>query len=700
MMGKVLDHLQHIKPELGPATRPEKNRHWRLARDENDIAWLVLDRHDSSANTLSESVLKELDERLDLIDNEKPKALVIRSAKSSAFVAGADITEFRGLADGGKVEEQLNLGHAIFDRIEKFSFPTITVVHGYALGGGFELALATDYRVAIEGASFGFPEVRLGLHPGLGGTFRLTELIDPVEAMTMMLTGSNAHTKKAKKLGIADLVVEERHLKNAINAIVDGKIAKQEPGLKSSAFILSPARSFAARQMRAKTAERASQDHYPAPYALIDLWEEHHGDREKMQRGEIKSFAKLLTSQTAQNLIRVFFLREKLKNIGDGEHGISHVHVIGAGAMGGEIAAWCAVRGFRVSLGDVKNAPIGEALKEAKALCNDQHLSGTETRDALDRLIPDPQGHGIAQADLVIEAVPEKPELKREIYKAIEPRMKATAILATNTSSLELPELATALKNPARFAGVHFFNPVSKMQLVEIVYHDKTEKNVLERLNAFTGSISRLPAPVKSYPGFLVNRALMPYLMEALMLLDEGHEKVVIDRTAEQFGMPMGPIELADQVGLDICLHVAESLKGNLEKPMPEIPDWLRKKVEKGELGRKTGQGFYKWSDGKVQKEDVPDLAKAPDDMLDRLILPMLDACVECLRKGIVEDTDVIDGAMIFATGFAPFRGGPMNYARDRGVDEIRNKISELRNKHGPRFEPDRGWSGLNGKDS
>ncbi len=694
-MGHVLDYLEDTKPETGPAGTSLKTKHWQLARDEDGIAWLVLDKVDASANTLSTSVLEELDQRLDAVKAEKPKALVIRSGKRSGFVAGADITEFRGMADSGEAEKRLWQGHKILDRIENFSFPTIAVVHGYALGGGFELALACDYRVAIEGASFGFPEVKLGLHPGLGGTFRLTELIDPVEAMTLMLTGSTAHTKKAEKLGIADLVVKERHLKNAIAAIVAGDVSKQKQGLKGAAFSLGPARALAARQMRSKTAEKAPQEHYPAPHALIDLWEEHGGERRAMQEGEIKSFANLLTGETAQNLVRVYFLREKLKGLGDGDHDIGHVHVIGAGSMGGDIAAWCAVKGFRVTLGDVKNEPIAKAIRSAAKLCDDQHLSGTEKRDALDRLIPDPKGVGIAAADLVIEAVPENPDLKQKIYKSVEPKMKQGAILASNTSSIELGVLAKGLSDPTRFAGLHFFNPVAKLELVEVVHQAKTGKRVEERLRAFAGAISRLPAPVKSYPGFLVNRALMPYLMEALLLIDEGVDKTVIDRAAEKFGMPMGPIEVADQVGLDVCLHVAESLRKNIEKPMPETPGWFREKVERGELGRKTGKGFYDWKDGKADKTEPSDGVKEGDDLLDRLILPMLDACVECLRNDVVESEDIVDGAMIFATGFAPFRGGPMHYAHQRGVADIVGRLEQLAKKHGPRFQPDKGWSGM-----
>jgi 3-hydroxyacyl-CoA dehydrogenase/enoyl-CoA hydratase/3-hydroxybutyryl-CoA epimerase len=315
-------------------------------------------------------------------------------------------------------------------------------------------------------------------------------------------------------------------------------------------------------------------------------------------------------------------------------------------------------------------------------------------RDALDRLIPDLNGAGVATADLIIEAVPEVLELKRKIFAGIEPKMKVDAILATNTSSIPLEQLREGLPRPERLVGIHFFNPVSRMQLVEVVSHDQVSADVLAAARAFLGRIDRLPAPVKSAPGFLVNRALTPYLLEALVMLDAGTPKETIDKAAIDFGMPMGPIELADEVGLDICLHVAEMLRGSINRDMPEPPQWLKDKVAKGELGKKTGKGLYTWENGHAVKAK-DDAVAPPPDMIDRLILPMLDVCVTCLREGIVADEQIVDGAMIFATGFAPFRGGPMHYARSRGIGNVRDTLKSLAQKYGPRFQPDPGWDSL-----
>ncbi|QFT94468.1 Fatty acid oxidation complex subunit alpha [Roseovarius sp. THAF9] len=690
MTGHVLKFLGDTKLELGPVEETDGN--WRTARDGDNVLWLVLDKTGSSVNTISEDVIRELDEHIAAAEAEKPAALVIRSAKKAGFAAGADITGFESMTDQGAAD-LLRQAHDVLDRIEALPCATICVVHGAALGAGFELALACDYRIATPGASFGFPEVQLGLHPGLGGTFRLPALIDPTDAMTMMLTGKTAHTKRAKSQGIADKIVEERHVATAITAARNGKIERQAPSLKSRAFSFDQARGLAARQMRSKTEEKAPKEHYPAPYALIDLWEEHGDDRDAMQQAEIDSFARLLDTDTSKNLRRVFFLQQSLKDAGRGGDGIAHVHVIGAGAMGAEIAAIAAIKGKSVTLGDIENDPLGQAIKTAAKICEDKHLSGTETRDALDRLMPDPHGYGLAHADLVIEAASEEQDIKQKIFKGIKGALKKDAILATNTSSLSVDDLAAAAPAKSRFAGLHYFNPVSKIDLVEVVKGTATNDKTASSLAAFCGATGKLPALVTDYPGFVVNRALVPYMLEAMVLMDEGVAKEVIDTAAIRFGTPMGPVTLADQVGLDIGLHVAESLADSLDTAMPPISDDLRQRVENGELGKKTGKGFYDWSNGTPHPD--ADMDNAPADLTDRLILPMLNACVEVLRKGVAKDADQLDAAMIFATGWAPFRGGPMHYAKARGTSEITTKLKELESTHGPRFAPDPGWSNL-----
>jgi len=694
---RVWKDLEPRNEELGPGlkpTAPNPYRNWRVTRGADNLAWAVLDKAGASANTLSSDVLEELDAILTTLEQNRPKGLVIRSAKASGFIAGADIGQFVGMTDEDQVAAEMTRAHAVADRLEALTIPTIAVVHGYCLGGGLEIALACHHRIGVEGSAYGFPEVQLGLHPGLGGTARLTRLIDPLEAMQLMLTGRTVVAKKAKSLGVIDVVVPERHVEAAIEAALAGKLSSPKPTLKSKVLDSAPARRLLAQRMKAEADKQAPHANYPAPYALVELWEKHGGDFEAMKREEIQSFARLMVTETSKNLVRVFFLRQKLQGLAGRPPKVKHVHVIGAGAMGGDIAAWVAWRGLTVTLGDVKPEPLAGAVKRAAELYEKiGHGDKLRIRDALDRLIPDLKGEGVANADLVIEAVPENLNLKHSIYAAVEPKMKDGAILASNTSSIPFEELRTGLKKPERLVGLHFFNPVSRMMLVEVIRHDQLDPEVEKTARAFAGLIDRLPAPARSAPGFIVNRALTPYLQEAMTMLDEGIAKETIDRAAEDFGMPMGPVELADTVGLDICVDVAEMLKRELHWPMPDAPDWLTKKVEAKKLGRKTAEGLYVWKAGHPIKD--PKAPRPDADMADRLILPMLNTCVALLRETVTDDADVIDAAMIFGSGFAPFRGGPLHYARARGVGEIKAKLTELAAKYGERFKPDEGWDAL-----
>ncbi|GAA3849070.1 3-hydroxyacyl-CoA dehydrogenase NAD-binding domain-containing protein [[Pseudomonas] carboxydohydrogena] len=690
MDSKILDAMKDHVLELGPQPSSGPYRHFKLTRDEDGIAWLLFDREGASANTLSTEVLEEFSQILTALESERPAGLVIRSAKRSGFIAGADINEFRGLSDPALVEQQLGRGHEILDRLENLKMPTVAVIHGFCLGGGLEVVLACNMRIAIDGARFGFPEVLLGLHPGFGGTARSTHLFSPVEAMTMMLTGKTVEARKAKSLGLIDAVTQERHVRGAVKDAIFGRL-KRNRSMLPKVMNIGPVRGILASRMRSETSMKAPQENYPAPYALIDLWEKYGGNRAAMLSAEKPSFAKLMVTPTAQNLIRVFFLRDEMKKLAGGKSAIKHVHVIGAGAMGGDIASWCAHQGLRVTLADMQPAAIAGAMKRASDLFSKITRSRIGQRDELDRLIPDMTGEGAKHADLIIEAVPEKLQLKQSIYAGLEKVMKPEAILATNTSSIPLEELRASLQRPERLLGIHFFNPVSRLQLVEVISHDQVDREALANAMKFVGGIDRLPLPVKSSPGFLVNRALMPYLMEALLMLNEKVDKLTIDEAAEKFGMPMGPIELADQVGLDICLAVGDELRAKLGDSIPAAPEWLREKVAKGELGRKTGRGFYEWKDGRVQKGHAH--VHPTPDMTDRLVLPMSNVCVACLREGIVDNPDTVDGAMIFGTGYAPFRGGPLNYARERGPENVANALSALAAKYGERFKPDAGWA-------
>jgi 3-hydroxyacyl-CoA dehydrogenase/enoyl-CoA hydratase/3-hydroxybutyryl-CoA epimerase len=680
--------------ELGPhVSEKGPYRNFRLTHDGDGLAWLLFDREGASANTLSADVLEELELVIAALENQRPSGIVIRSAKTSGFIAGADVNEFRGATDARAVETVIGRAHAVIDRLDALRIPTVSVIHGFCLGGGLEVALACQSRIAISGARFGFPEVMLGLHPGLGGTARFTRLVNPMQAMTLMLTGKTIDARKARALGLVDAVTEERHVRTAVKDAVFGRLKRARPGVLNTILNSAPLRGLLGLRMRSEAAKAAPRENYPAPYALIDLWEKHGGDKAAMLAAEKTSFANLMVTPAAQNLIRVFFLREQMKKVAGSGNTINHVHVIGAGAMGGDIAAWCAHQDMHVTLADVKPEPIAGAMKRASELFGKIIHKRTEVREALDRLVPDLDGEGVRNADLIIEAVSEKLELKQKVYAGLEQNMKPGAILATNTSSIPLQDLRATLQRPERLVGLHFFNPVSRLQLVEVVSHDGTDPQILKAALAFVGAIDRLPLPVKSSPGFLVNRALTPYMLEAMMMLDEKIDKRTIDAAAEKFGMPMGPIELADQVGLDICLAVGDMLRTKFGDALPPTPAWLRDKVAGGELGRKTGKGFYSWKDGKADKGAMLSSSSEPTtEMIDRLVLPMSNVCVACLREGIVDNADLIDGAMIFGTGYAPFRGGPLNYARSRGAQNVAATLYALAVRFGDRFRPDAGW--------
>ena len=670
-------------------------KHWRPVLDTDNTLWLLIDKKGESTNTLAEPVLRELDQLLDEAKAAKPKALVIRSAKPSGFIAGAEISEFVDMTDENEVRKSLQDALTILDKLENFPAPTIALLHKYCLGGGLELALACKYRIATPDTKLGFPEVLLGLHPGLAGVWRSLRIMDPVNAMTMMLTGKNLIAKKAKRQGLVDLVSEERHFADAVRAAASGKLKKVDAkGTKGTVLNFGPARSLVASQMEKQTASKANKKHYPAPYSLIDIWREHGDDIEEMRKAETDSFVKLMVGDTSKNLVRAFFLRDKLKSYAKGTtHNIKHVHVIGAGVMGGDIAAWSALRGFTVTLQDREIKYIAPAIKRANELFKKRIYTEGERRAANDRLMPDVKGDGIAKADLIIEVVPENPDIKASVYADCEKRMKRGAILATNTSSILLQTLRKTLKNPKQFCGIHFFNPVAKMPLVEMISHDQLDPKVAKRVLGFINAIDKLPLPVKSAPGFLVNRALTPYMVEAFLAYSEGVKPEVIDRVMEDFGMPMGPIELADTVGLDVGLHVAKVLQRDLKRATPDAPDWLEKLVEQKKLGKKTGQGIYKWVNGKPKKEKTDD--QPPVGLADRLILPMLNAVADCMAEDLIEDTEAADAGMIFGTGFAPFTGGPINYARKRGIDEITEKLKALEEKYGKRFAVSKGWKKL-----
>ncbi|WP_024869590.1 3-hydroxyacyl-CoA dehydrogenase NAD-binding domain-containing protein [Pseudoxanthomonas suwonensis] len=666
--------------------------HWQATKRDDGVVVLALDRQDAAVNALSQDVLIELGDIVERLAMDPPKGVVFRSAKPSGFIAGADLKEFQEFDRKGTVNDAIRRGQAVFQKVAELPCPTAAAIHGFCMGGGTELALACDYRVASSDSStrIGLPETQLGIFPGWGGSARLPRLVGAPAAMDMMLTGRRLTAKAARGIGLVDKVVEPAVLEDAAAALalkgLQRPFGQRFKGWATNTWL---ARKILAPQMAKQVARKARKEHYPAPYALISTWERSGGAGIQARLdAERRAVVKLAASPTARNLIRIFFLTERLKGLGGKDHGISHVHVVGAGVMGGDIAAWSAYKGFNVTLQDREQRFIDGALGRASELFAKRVKDESKRPAVAARLQGDLAGDGVATADLVIEAIIENPEAKRALYESIEPRLKSDALLTTNTSSIPLDELREHIDRPAQFAGLHYFNPVALMPLVEIVQHDRLDEATVKRLAAFCKALDKFPVPVAGTPGFLVNRVLFPYMLEAAHAYAEGIPGAVIDKAAVKFGMPMGPIELIDTVGLDVAQGVGAELSPFLGLQLPAALST----VEPGKRGKKDGQGLYKWENGKPVKPAVPQGYTAPSDLEDRLVLPLLNEAVACLHDGVVADADLLDAGVIFGTGFAPFRGGPIQHIRATGVDGLLEKLRTLQGRYGDRFAPRPGW--------
>ena len=638
---------------------------FKLKTDENDITWVGIDVAGSNVNTLGTPVLIEFATLLDQFDTEPPKAVVFHSLKSSGFIAGANIQEFEAIGktdDVAAAEKLIKMGYDLYERLAAVKYPTLALIKGFCMGGGLELAMACRYRVAVDDPAtrMGLPEVMLGILPAWGGVKRLPQLLGAPAAFDLMLSGKTVDAKKAKTLGLVDEAVPPRIMWNTAIGVLKALPAPRKLSFVQNLMTNGVLRDYVASQAKKQVAKRARPEHYPAPYAIIDLWQKYNGDVHKPSATESCSMQALLSHSTAKNLIRVFSLREKLKAQAKGiDFKAKHVHVVGAGVMGGDIAAWCALRGITVTLQDLDASKIAPAIKRAADMYKKRLRDERRITDAMDRLQPDITGDGAKTADIIIEAIVENLEVKQKIFAELEAKAKPGAVLATNTSSIPLEQIATALRDPSRLVGIHFFNPVAQMMLVEIISGAQTDADIARNATAFVDQIDKLPLACKSAPGFWVNRILAPYLTEAMRCLDEGISPETLDEAALAFGMPIGPIELADVVGLDVCAAVGQVVGG--EAALKNAPKKLAAKLEAKELGKKTGKGFYVWVNGKAQKGTA---GAVPAGLTARLITPMLNEANKALAEGVVTDSDLADAGAIFGCGFAPFTGGPLNYQR------------------------------------
>jgi len=448
-------------------------KHWRLSTDIDKVLWLTIDREGENVNSLSMEVLSELESIVEGLETNAPAGLVLQSGKPGSFIVGADVREFDGYDDADVASEGISRVHRLFNRIETLPFPTVVTIDGFCLGGGLELALTFDYRIAsnVDHTRIGFPEIQLGIYPGFGGSARSVQQAGASNAMSIMLSSRNLRAKAARGMGLVDeLVGPHGSLRWAARRAIKQGRKSRKPGQLTRLQNIGPVRTQLAKVMRKKVAARANPKHYPAPFELIEAWEKYGDDPQRMMAEESTRVGKLITGATSKNLRRVFFLMERLKGIGKKtDIKVRRVHVIGAGVMGGDIAAWCVLQGLEVTLQDRELKYIEPALKRAKKLFSKKLRDRNKIAGAVSRLVPYVEGKGVSKADVIIEAIFENVEAKRELFAGIEPRMKADAVLATNTSAIPLADISSVLKDPGRLIGIHFFNPVAKMPLVEVV---------------------------------------------------------------------------------------------------------------------------------------------------------------------------------------------------------------------------------------
>ncbi len=635
--------------------------HWLANIDENGIAWLYLKTDGKSVNVLNHAVMVELESILDRLEStEDLNGVAMLSGKQGSFVYGADIHEFETLKTAGDVAKHMLYVHGLFNRIEALPVPSCVGIDGIAVGGGLEIALTFDrlFITSYSKTKLGFPEVNLGIMPGYGGSGRAYGRIGTKAVLDMMVSGRPFGSMDAIKTGLADELVDDADdLDDAMRKWIIG-CKGEKPILIQLETVVDATEIVAARD---KYLKRLRADHTPAPAAIIDHVENFGHDKSAMSAGEIDVFPNLMVSSASKNLRRVFYLTDAVRRSARGASSIKRLHVVGAGVMGGDIAAIGAMAGLDVTLTDMNEAAIVDAIARAKKLFERRMKSDDKVALALARLRTDLDGNGATDADLIIEAVAEKLEVKQAVFKNLEAVSKATAILATNTSAIPLEDIATALNAPERLIGLHFFNPVPVLPLVEVIWSKYSDPEIVSRGMQFAGQIGKMPIRCKSAPGFLVNRALLPYIFKAIEAVAGGENADHIDEALVDFGMPMGPIELADQIGLDVCLDV-----GIVLGMPPATKALLDEKCKAGTIGRKSGSGFYEWDGNRAirahQSQDPRVMAAIAKNML----APMIEECRQAVDEQVVDSADSADAGMIFGIGFPGFRGGPLNWFKEQ----------------------------------
>jgi 3-hydroxyacyl-CoA dehydrogenase/enoyl-CoA hydratase/3-hydroxybutyryl-CoA epimerase len=696
-------------------------RNLRIERDKPGVMTVVIDMPDRPMNVLDEGLLRDLDALVASMEQDSALSLVVfRSGKESGFLAGADVEQLHKVATSQEAETAIRAGQQLFSRIADLPMQTVAVIHGPCLGGGLELALACKFRVARDDEStrIGLPETQLGVIPGWGGTQRLPRLIGLESALRMILEGQRLPAAKAQKFGLVDMVAPAGRFESAVQAFLTDRLAGKSVRRRKRAL---PARlrseSWLGRKLvfriaRKRLGRRLRQ--YPALGGALRAIEV--GLARGLPRGldaEREEFCRALFTPACRNLLELFLQRERARKSatwsGEGivPRPVKTVAVVGAGTMGAGIAQLAAYQGLNVVLKDIRQVLVDDGLKRIESLMQDAVRSGSldaaASRQRCDAVTGTIDWEPVSRADIVIEAVVERLNIKQDVFRELDKQLRPESLFVSNTSALPIGELATATGRAPQVAGLHFFNPVHRMAIVEIVRSARTSDQTVATLVEFARDLGKVPIVVAEGPGFLVNRILFPYLDEAVRLVCEGVPADQIDREAEDFGMMMGPLEMLDQVGIDIAADVARTMAPLGAEASP-VPQRLAAMVAQGRLGRKSGTGFYTYRDGRKQgpvpASDIPPkMTRAPvqarfgegEQLVEvplRLALAIINASAECLADRIVREPWIVDLAMVLGTGFAPFRGGPLRLADTWGIENVVANLDRLTEVCGPRFRP------------
>ena len=663
-----------------------------IKREQHDeVVTLIFDQEDSVANVFNEDMFAELNDHLDYIQNNQKtiRGVIFKSAKPSIFIAGADLKSFADDPTPERISYLIKLGQDTFNRIEDLRITTVAAINGACLGGGYELALACDHRVATldSNTKIGLPETMLGILPAWGGSTRLPRMIGIAGAMNIILAGKVVVPKLAYKYKMVDRVCHKENLDYVAKSYIhNGKKKYKKHTLNR--FPLK----YIAKSKATKNVLKTTGGVYPAPLKAIDVMIQGLGEsRNESLKLEENAFTELLNSDVASNLVNIFFLQERSKKTkSDKDFKVNKTAVIGAGVMGAGIAQWISSRGIKVLLKDIKSEFVANGIKTISnlysAAVKKRVMTKSEASSKLDNVTPITESLPMKTVDLVVEAAVERLDLKQNLFAELETLVRDDTILATNTSALSIVDVAEKMKHKERVVGIHYFNPVHKMKLVEVVKGECTSEETVLKATQFVKKTGKLPVIVKDSPGFLVNRILMPYLIEAVHLANGGNDIEHTDKLLRKFGMPMGPFRLIDEVGGDVCQHVADDLLNRLDTKFPNS-SLLRRMIEEGNLGKKSGQGFYKYSKGKSNGAcDVPRnstfrLQCENEEIVDRLILVMINEAVRCLEEKVVASPKDVDFGMIMGTGWAPFRGGPIRYLDSVGSKKIAERLQELAKK-------------------